>query len=318
VTATRFGIKLASHYLAAGELLGLAERVESRGYDSVWTTEGRMAPDSITTTAAIAARTRRVRIGTSVVNPYTRSPALIAVSAASIDQISGGRFVLGLGVGDLTTLDRQHIPHQRPLTRVRECVAVLRELWAGKRVTYAGESIELDDIALDVVPRQERLPIYVGATRPLALRQAARIGDGVLLSVCVDESVVARALDDRERGVRVVGNIVVGMHPDRQAALSGTKPLIVDYLTLFPPIAETSGVPDELVRELRAARESGMAEACKLLPDDQVTRLAAVGTPEDCRAWIRDHTSGMDEALLMPAFGDPAMIIDELAALLDP
>jgi 5,10-methylenetetrahydromethanopterin reductase len=157
-----------------------------------------MAPDSVTTTAAIAALTRRVSIGASVPNPFSRSPGLIAVSAASIDQISTGRFVLGIGTGDPPSIEKQHIPYHRPLSRLREYVPLARELWAGKRVTYTGETIQLTDREMDFGPHQGHIPGYVAATGSRALRQANEIGDGILLNVCVARSevdqVVAMAL----------------------------------------------------------------------------------------------------------------------------
>src|SRR5262245_34749998 len=128
----RFGMKFASHFLRIEEILALAKRVEALGYESVWATEGRMSPDAATTTSAIAARTHRIRIGTSVLNPFSRTPGLLAVSAATIDRISAGRFILGLGAGDPVTLEKQHVAYDRPLTRLAECVEVLRRLWAGE------------------------------------------------------------------------------------------------------------------------------------------------------------------------------------------
>ncbi len=202
-SGTRFGVKLASHYVPVGDFLDLARHVESIGYESVWTTEGRTACDSVTTAAAIAACTERVRIGTSVVNPYSRSPALLAVSAASIDQISRGRFTLGIGPGDPVVLARQGIRYRQPLTRLREYVHVVRELLAGKSVSFAGETVLLSDLELDARPYGGPIPVYIGATGPRALEQANEIGDGILLNVCVPRPAVEQVLAHRTRCVRI-------------------------------------------------------------------------------------------------------------------
>jgi 5,10-methylenetetrahydromethanopterin reductase len=315
---TRFGVKLASHYVPVGDLLTLAEQAEGLGYDSVWVTEGRMAPDAVSAAAAVAARTSKVRIGTSVLNPFSRSPGLLAVSAASLDQLSQGRFVLGIGPGDAAVLGRQGIPFHKPLTRLRECVHVVRELLAGRTVSYDGAVITVRDLAIDVRPYGAQIPVYIGATGPRALEQATQIGDGILLNVCVPRHGVEQILDGAHRGrnVRVMGNIVVGMHKQADVAIRGTKPLIVTYLTRFPATAKASGLTESLLADIAAAKTESMEAACDLLPDECVHQLAAVGDPEDCRRWIADYTAGMDEALLMPSFGDPHLIIDELAALL--
>lgn len=315
---TRFGVKLASHYVSVGDLLTFAERAECLGYDSVWVTEGRMAPDAVSVAAAVAARTSRVRIGTSVLNPYSRSPGLLAVSAASLDQLSRGRFVLGIGPGDPAVLARQGIPQRKPLTRLRECVYIIRELLAGRNVDYHGATVSVHDLRLDVGPYGAPIPVYIGATGPRALEQAAQIGDGILLNVCVPRRGAERimAAADRGQNVRVMGNIVVGMHKQADVAIRGTKPLIVTYLTRFPATARASGLSESLLADIAAAKAVSMEAACDVLPDECVRQLAAVGDPEDCRRWIADYTAGMDEALLMPSFGDPRLIIDELASLL--
>lgn len=317
--APSFGIKLASHYVSISDVLTLAERVESRGYDSVWTTEGRTAPDAVTTTAAIAARTQRVRIGTSVLNPFSRSPALLAITAASIDNISRGRFIFGIGAGDPMLLERQGIPFQKPLTRVRECIHIVRELLAGKNVTYDGQTLRVKDLELDFGPYDGPIPVYVGATGPRALRQAMQIADGLLLNTCVPRPAVEQIIDSARRagsGVRVMGNVVVCMDYDPDVALRRSRPLVVNYLTRFDAVAKASGLPGSLIDRIATARATSMDDACELLPDDCVRQLVAVGDPEECRRWIREYTSGMDEALLMPAIGDPRLIIDELAELL--
>lgn len=316
-TATRFGIKLASHFTPVDEILRLALQAEALGYDSVWTTEGRMAPDSVTVTAAIAALTSRIRIGTSVINPFTRSPGLVAVSAASIDQISNGRFILGIGAGDPSTLEKQHIRYDRPLTRLREYVSIMRRLWAGESVDHWGDTVRITGLKMDFLPCRGHVPVYVGATGPRALHLATEIGDGVLLNLCVPGQYVSRvlAMDGRER-VKVVAHIAVGMAADAAAAVRGMKPLIVNYLIRFPAMAKASGLPEDLVLALREAGRHDIDAASAILPDHYVTDLAAVGTPEDCRRWIHSYAAGADEVLLMPAFGEPRMIVEELATLL--
>jgi 5,10-methylenetetrahydromethanopterin reductase len=306
-----FGIKLASHFVPVEEMLGLAVHAETRGFHSVWTTEGRMAPDAVTTTAAIAARTSRVRIGTSVLNPFSRTPGLIAITAASIDRISGGRFVLGIGAGDPATLKQQHVPYQRPITRLTEYVTVIRRLLDGETVDHASAMIHVSGLAMDFRPRQHRLPIYVAATGPRAIAVAARIGDGILLNVGLQ-----RQRARRIGSTRTTGTVVVSMHDDHETAVRAVKPVVVTYLTRFPAIARISGVPDSLVKDLANALPSGMDSACALLPDSTVAEFAAAGTPEHCRQWIAEYATGLDEVLLTPAAGDPAEIIDELAGLL--
>ena len=102
------------------EMTAIAQRAEALGYDSIWLTETRFTRDAITTTAAVAAATRHVRVATAVINPFARGAVLTAVTAATLDEAAGGRFILGLGPGSPTVLARQGLGFERPLERLRE------------------------------------------------------------------------------------------------------------------------------------------------------------------------------------------------------
>ena len=280
-----------------------------------------MAPDSVTLTAAIAATTRRVRVGTSVVNPFTRSPGLVAITAASIDRISAGRFVLGIGTGDPASLDKQHIDHRRPVTRLREYVTVVRDLWSGMPVDFSGETLRISDLTMDFTPHQDQLPVYVAATGPRALAQAGEIGDGILLNIGVGTDAVAKIAETAHSRshVDVVGSVVVGMDRDPEVAVRGTKPLVVTYLTRFP--GDCSGQRRTGLRGPGAApgvvvgRHGGGVRRT-------ARRLCAPGRRRGCAGGMPAMDPGdaadLDEVLLTPAFGDPGTIIDELAELITP
>lgn len=125
------------------EMVRLARRAEERGFASVWVAETRFRRDAVTVAAAIAAATRHVRVATGLVNVYTRNPVLLAVTAASLDELSGGRFILGVGTGSEELLAAEGHAYIRPYTRLREYVEVLRLLLAGETVRFQGETIRL-------------------------------------------------------------------------------------------------------------------------------------------------------------------------------
>src|SRR5829696_4761027 len=125
------------------EIMATASLAEQLGYESIWLPETRFTRDAIATTSAVATATHTARIATAVVNPFTRGAVLTAVTAATLDEVCGGRFVLGIGPGSPTVLERQGIRFDRPLVRLRETVEVVRRLLKGEEVSFMGKTMEV-------------------------------------------------------------------------------------------------------------------------------------------------------------------------------
>src|SRR5919107_1827709 len=156
------GVPLSEH----GELL---RRAEAAGYDDLWTAETAGA-DGFTPLALAAAHTERLRLGTGVVNAFTRGPAVLAQHAAALADASGGRFVLGLGASSDVIVERwNEVPFAKPLSRVRRAVEAIRPVLAGER---GPGGFRLD------TPPAHRVPIVVAALRGRMLGLAAEVGDG--------------------------------------------------------------------------------------------------------------------------------------------
>jgi len=168
----RFSIRL-NNDLPVREYVTLARAAEAAGFDQFWVSHDlflRAAPVILT---AVAAATERIALGTCVLNPYTLHPAEIAMTAATLDEYSGGRFLLGLAAGAADFLGWVGIPQERPLTRLRDAVAQIRAVLAGEPVPGWGAEAYLR------VPAR-RIPIYLGAASPRMLRLVGEIGDGAL------------------------------------------------------------------------------------------------------------------------------------------
>jgi probable F420-dependent oxidoreductase len=164
-------------------LLALAERAEAAGFDSVWIGDSltaRPRHEPLTLLAAVAARTRRVRLGTGVLLPALRHPVVLAHVVATLDRIAEGRVILGVGIAADTPAIRKEfaaagIPFERRVGRFLEILAICRELWRGDGVGFAGKHFALTDVTVE--PKPERPggpPIWIGGSGPTALRQAAR------------------------------------------------------------------------------------------------------------------------------------------------
>src|SRR5262245_45132924 len=150
----------------------VAAGVEELGYASVWIAATGAGPDAFVVGAAVATCTSRLRIGTAVVPVYTRTPSVMAAGASSVAQLAPGRVVLGIGASSETIVDAWGgVPFERPLQRIRESVAVLRQMFAGERVTFPGRTIRTRGFRLVSMPPQP-VPIYLAGLMPPMLELA--------------------------------------------------------------------------------------------------------------------------------------------------
>lgn len=282
----------------APEMMETARRAEALGYESIWLTETRFTRDAVTTTAAVATATERTRVATAVTNPYTRGAVLTAVTAATLDELAGGRFVLGIGPGSPTVLARQGIAFDHPLRRLRETIEVVRRLLRGETLTFTGETLSVIDARLDFTPIRPAIPIYLGVTGPKALALAGEIADGVILngfvSLAYTERAVeivrsaARSVGRDPDGIEIAASIVVSVDTDGRAARDAVRPVVATYLAEFPHIAREAGIATEQLDHIAALHQrQGAAGAATLVDDATVEALTCVGTIEEVQDALR-------------------------------
>jgi 5,10-methylenetetrahydromethanopterin reductase len=287
-------------------MVRLSQRAEAAGFDSVWVAETRMTRDGFTPVAAIAAQTERIRVGTGIVNVFTRNPVVLAVTFASLEELAPGRILMGLGTGSPGILAPQGIPFDRPLTRLREYTEIITRLVRGEQVTFKGETAEITDALIEdrlenadgVVRRPP--PLFLGTTGPKALEYAGEVADGVLMNGCLPVEYVAERRKLIERGaeragrsldeIEVAMSIVVSPHEDGQAGRDAARRFVTLYLAVMPNIAAESGLTDEHLDRIRAAyAEGGLEGAMAHVDDEVVCHLSAAGTPDECRAKLDEY-----------------------------
>src|SRR2546428_3345625 len=165
--------------LAFPEAVELAQRAEALGFESVWMPEA-YGTDAISILGALAARTERIRLGTGIVNVFSRTPALLAQTAATLDLISGGRFILGLGTSGHQVVSGWHgMAFDQTLLRMRETIAIVRQVLRRDRLIFEGEVFHLDQgLKLLAHPVRATVPIYLATLTPGGLRLTGELGDG--------------------------------------------------------------------------------------------------------------------------------------------
>ncbi len=327
--------RVALYLQDAHELQDAIEYVryaEERGFEAVWQAESRLVRDAIVPMAAYAATTRRIKVGSGVINNWTRNAALIAATYLTLDDLAPNRIILGIGAWWDPLAANVGIQRTKPLLAMREVVTVVRDLLAMKRVTFHGEFVNVNGIELDIVhgrrePRQ--VPIYIGATGMKMMALTGEIADGALLNYLVSPSYNAEALDALEQGAKVAGRsidaidrpqlIVASVDRDRKKALDGARTLVTQYLGQQPHIMKASGVSQELLDEIGQvltwpATEEQIERAMALVPDDVVQLITASGTPEEVRAKVREYVaSGCTCPVLYPLGDDVRLMIDTFA-----
>ncbi|RMF37354.1 MAG: LLM class flavin-dependent oxidoreductase, partial [Chloroflexi bacterium] len=181
---------------------------EEKGFEAVWQAESRLVRDAIVPMAAFAAVTERIKVGSGVINNWTRNIGLLAATFLTLDDLAPDRIICGIGAWWDPLARNVGIRRRKPLTAMRETVTVLRRLLNMENVTFHGEFVHVTGIELDVVHgrREPRnVPIYIGATGMKMMELAGEIADGVVLNYCVPPEYNDRALEHLETGARRAG-----------------------------------------------------------------------------------------------------------------
>jgi 5,10-methylenetetrahydromethanopterin reductase len=280
------------------DLVAVAEEVERVGYRYLWVNDERLERDAFTVLAAMAQRTERIRIGPGVTNPYSRHPALIATATATLDELSGGRAVLGLGAGG-TNHRALGIERRAPVGALRDSVELIRALWSGTTTTVEGDVVRARDAKLDFGAPRPRVPIYIGGRGPRVLELAGEIADGVIVGNVATREGWTYALDRVAAGAaragRAVGEIRLTawlyacVADDEDDALDAIRPMAATSLVTSRPVLGELGI--ELPDDFRARMEARgwslehetVAEAGATLPAELVHRFGIAGTPSSCR-----------------------------------
>jgi 5,10-methylenetetrahydromethanopterin reductase len=294
----------------------MVETIEGLGYDEFWLTDSSLHSKYSYMYLTIAAlRSRRMSIGTAVTNPVTRHPALGAVAAATLDEISGGRAVYGIGAGDRPLLALGLAPAR--LALLEDAIVAARRLWTGESVTWKARGFELDDAHMRYdVPTE--IPVYISASGPKTLELAGRIADGVVLLAGLHPEGLQYALDHIDRGVEAAGRdkrpeISVfaygAIDDDESVAMEAARTIAAWFPQTAPMYCELAGLDRDLIATVQGMYAGGefqeAAEAARLLPDDFVKRMALAGD----KASVKTHVDnlrelGVDCMTVFPLGGD--------------
>ena len=311
--------------------MAYARYAEERGFEAVWQAESRLVRDAIVPMAAYAAVTKSIKIGSGVINNWTRNIGLLAATFLTLDDLAPDRVICGIGAWWDPLARNVGITRRKPLKAMRETVEVLRRLLALEQVTFHGEFHHVDGIKLDIVHgrREPRnVQIMIGATGPKMMELTGEIADGAVMNYCVPPEYNDMALARLEAGAKRAGRtlddidrpqlIVCSVHENRDDAIRGAKMLLTQYLAQQPHIAKASGVNPEIVKQIQAilgwpATKEQIEKATVYVPDDLVLRITATGTPAEARAKVMEYVKHGTTCPILYPLGDPKLMIDTFA-----
>lgn len=314
----------------ADKAVELALAARERGYEEIWMAEVN-GGDSYALAGAVAVGAPGMRIGTAVVPAQTRTPMMHAMAAMTLSQLTRGNFILGLGLSSPNIVhDWAGQPYDRPLTRMREHVEVLREMLSGKKTTYDGRTLSVKSFRLGGAPVGE-VPIYLGALNQGMLRLTGALCDGVCLNM-VPESALPQVLGEVRAGaeeagrdpsqIEVVARLHVVMADDAQMGRNLIRTVFGAYAATpgYNRCFEWIGFGDE-ARQIREAFAKGdRAGVAMGVTDRLCDAMAVVGSRDAVRARIRAYAeAGIDVCVINP-IADPSsvpQILGEISGCLD-
>jgi 5,10-methylenetetrahydromethanopterin reductase len=314
--------------------LDYVQYAEKRGFEAVWQAESRLVRDAIVPMAAYAAVTENIKIGSGVINNWTRNIGLLAATFLTLDDLAPDRIYCGIGAWWDPLAKNVGINRKKPLNAMRETVTILRRLLSMERVTFHGEFIDIENIELDIVHGRKEtrnVPIYIGATGNKMMELTGEIADGVVLNYCVPPEYNLRAMESLKMGAKKVGRtldnidrpqlIVCSVDQNADKAIDTTKELLTQYLAQQPHIAKASGVSKDVVAEIQSilgwpATQEQIKKAKHLVPEDLIHCITASGTPNDARAKVKEYIdNGCTCPILYPVGGDVHLLIDTFAQI---
>ncbi len=296
----KFGIEFVPN-MKYYELEYYVKLAEDSGFEYTWITDHYNNRNVYSMLTILALKTSSIKFGPGVTNPYHISPAVTASAIATINELSNGRAVLGIGAGDKVTFDRIGISWTKPLRRMREAVEIIRLLHGGKSVSYDGKIFKFNGARLDF--KAGNIPIYIGAQGPKMLQLAAELGDGVLINASHPRD-FETAKENIDAGLEkagksrdefdVVAYASMSVDKDANKARNASK-IVVAFIVAGSPdiIFERHGISMDDVQKVREALNNAFTKGdwpgvSKAVTDEMIDSFSISGSPDQVIERIKE------------------------------
>jgi len=318
----------AAHYPAAG-VVELAELAEAVGFEAFWKGESN-STDPLVLLAGVATRTRTLKLGTAILHFFARSPVEMGVHAATLQDLSGGRLLLGLGAANRAIASWHGGVFDRPLKRAREYISIVRGVAAGERVDHHGEVYDTGvGFKLSWRPSHPELPIYLAGLGPQMTKLVGQVADGVVINMATPAKITEIAervrTSAREAGrdpdqIAIVAKARVSLNPDRAVARERLRQVLTFYnlADYYGEMLSGLGFERYVQRIRDAYKEGGFKAAQAAIPDDymdQVPMIAATSI-EEVKARLEPYTAAGATRFVIPYVPCTEPVVEDARAFL--
>jgi F420-dependent oxidoreductase-like protein len=318
----RLGISFGWRDKSLGDIVRVCRVAEDTGLESVWIPEA-WGRDAFLALAAIANATQHIKLATGIINVYSRSPAAIAMSASTLDELSNGRAILGIGSSGPIVIERWHGLHfEQPFTRLRESVTIIRQVFSGSPVSLQGKIFRVSDFRLAVYPPTHKIPVYLAALGPKMLRLAGEVADGALLylqPLPMIRDVITEIRKGTEHANRPPESVdVAAFLPTFVSEKTAEAKQIVArsiayYIggmgTYYHRKITESGFRAEADSIRTAWLRGDRAMATKEVSSELIDSVALAGSPDECRSRLEEfRKAGVNLPILSLSIEDKNML----------
>ena len=289
--------------LSIDEVLQCSEIISKTNTDTVWVPET-WGMENFSMLGAVSTKSSKQKIGSSIINIFSRSPSTIAMGAATVDSLSNGRVILGLGTSSLPIVESFHgYKFEKPLQRMKEYVEIIRLVMSGKQVNYDGEIFKLNNFTLLIKPLRSEIPIYLAAINKKMVNLAWEIGDGVIFYLRpLNEMKQTISKMQSKKKIDITCQIITCVSEDSEEAIDRAKKTVAFYISvgdIYREFLAKNGFQNETYSIFDEFKKSGFKSNHELVTDSMLQSLAISGTPEECKKQLVSFVNvGIDQPIL--------------------
>jgi alkanesulfonate monooxygenase SsuD/methylene tetrahydromethanopterin reductase-like flavin-dependent oxidoreductase (luciferase family) len=285
--------------LSVNEVLECSEIVSKTNVDSIWIPET-WGMENFSMLGAVSNKTISQKIGSSIINIYSRTPSTIAMGAATTDILSNGRLVLGLGTSSEPIIEDFHgEKFENPIQRMKEYVEIIRLALSKKQISYAGKIFNLNNFTLLIEPKRQSIPIYLAAINQKMVNLAWEIGDGVIFYLRpLDEMKETISKMQSKREIDVACQIITCISDDSEKAIQRAKKTLAFYVSvgkIYREFLSKNGFKNETNEIFEEFKKSGFKSNHELVTDSMLNSLCIAGSPDEARSQLNEfRDAGVD------------------------
>jgi len=294
----RIALSLGS-LLSVNQVIDYSEILSKTNLDTIWVPET-WGMENFSMLSAVSNKTTTQKIGSSIINIYSRSPALIAMGAATVDTLSNGRLILGLGASSLPIVETFHgYKFEKPVQRMKEYVEIIRLVLSGKTVNYTGKIFNLKDFTMLIKPKRESIPIYLAAVNQKMVDLTWDIGNGVIFYLRpLNEMKKTITNMQSKKKIDVTCQIITCVAKDSDIAIDRAKKTLAFYVSvgkIYREFLAKNGFKNETDNIFDEFKKSGFKSNHELVSDSMLQSLCISGNSEECKNQLQNfYETGID------------------------